>query len=71
MKILADKIDGGSREQARGLDRISQSMHDMERVTQSNAASAEQTAASAQQLTAQASLLQGVVEQLAALSNAA
>jgi hypothetical protein len=71
MKVLVDEINVGSQDQSKGIDRISRSIHEMEQVTQNNAAAAEETAAAAEELTAQAGVIRGIVEQLAALSDAA
>ena len=71
MKSLVDDINVGSQEQSKGIDQISRSIHEMEQITQSNAAAAEQTAAAAEELTVQARVINGIVEQLALLSNAA
>ena len=71
MKSLVDDINVGSQEQFKGVDQISRSIHEMEQITQSNVAAAEQTAAAAEELTVQARVINGIVEQLALLSNAA
>jgi len=71
MKVLVDEIDVGSQEQSKGITQISRSIHEMEQITQSNAAAAKETAAAAQELTAQAGVIRGIVGQLAALSSAA
>jgi len=44
---IIDEIDAASEEQAKGIRQINEAMNDMERLTQYNAASAEQSAASA------------------------
>jgi methyl-accepting chemotaxis protein len=67
MKILIDEISLGSQEQSKGIGQISSSIHQMEKVTQGNAAAAEQTASAAQQLTAQSNSVQEVVDQLTAM----
>ena len=71
MKTLVDEIQEGSRDQSKGIDQILRSIHDMEVVTQNNSAAAEQTAAASMNLTTQADSIRGIVEQLAALSDAA
>jgi methyl-accepting chemotaxis protein/methyl-accepting chemotaxis protein-1 (serine sensor receptor) len=40
VKNLVDEVNAGSQEQARGIGQISQSITEMERITQQNAASA-------------------------------
>ncbi len=70
MKVLVDEINLGSQEQSKGIGQISNSIHEMEKVTQSNAAASEQTAASAQQLTAQSQTVKQVVDELTAMVGA-
>jgi methyl-accepting chemotaxis protein len=70
MKLLVDEINLGSQEQSKGIDQISRTIHEMERVTQGNAASAEQSAAAAHQLTAQSQSVKDIVEHLNALIGA-
>jgi methyl-accepting chemotaxis protein len=70
MKLLVDEINLGSQEQSKGIDQISRTIHEMERVTQGNAASAEQSAAAAEQLTAQSESVRDIVEHLNALIGA-
>jgi methyl-accepting chemotaxis protein len=67
IKELVDAINLGSVEQTRGIDQISKSITQMEQVTQSSAASAEQGAAAAEQLNAQAESMKDVVDRLRAL----
>lgn len=64
MKILVDEINLGSIEQARGIDQIANAVAQMERVTQSSAANAEEGAAAAQQLSAQAQTMQDIVARI-------
>jgi methyl-accepting chemotaxis protein len=64
IKTLVEEINLGSAEQSRGIDQISNSITQMEQVTQSSAAGAEQGAAAAQELNAQAESLSDVVERL-------
>jgi hypothetical protein len=68
IKMLVDEIDVGSQKQSRGLDQISKSIHDMEQITHSNAAAAEQTATAAEHLTDQAAMIQEIFDRLVALS---
>jgi methyl-accepting chemotaxis protein len=64
IKVLVDEINLGSVEQSRGIDQISKSISQMESVTQSSAAGAEQGAAAAQQLTSQADTMNDAVSRL-------
>jgi len=67
MKLLVDEINLGSQEQSKGIDQVSRSIHEMEKVTQSNAASAEQSAAAAEELTAQSQSVRDIVNHLTSL----
>jgi methyl-accepting chemotaxis protein/methyl-accepting chemotaxis protein-1 (serine sensor receptor) len=67
IKDLIDEISVGSIEQSRGIDQISKSILEMEQVTQSSAASAEESAAAATQLNVQAQAMKDVVERLRAM----
>jgi methyl-accepting chemotaxis protein len=51
---LAAEVAGASREQTQGITQINVAMGQMDKITQSNAASAEESAAAAQELNAQA-----------------
>ncbi|MDP9050151.1 MAG: methyl-accepting chemotaxis protein [Acidobacteriota bacterium] len=67
IKTLVEEINLGSEEQSRGIEQISNSIIQMEQVTQSGAAGAEQGAAAAQQLNAQAESLNDVVIRLSSM----
>ncbi len=67
VKTLVDEVQLGSQEQARGINEVGKAIVQMERVTQSSAASAEEGAAAAEELTAQASTLQEIVDSLTAM----
>jgi methyl-accepting chemotaxis protein len=67
MKQLIDEINHGSQEQSRGVGQISGSIQQIEKVTQSSAASAEECAAAAEQLTAQSEAVRDIVVDLTAL----
>jgi methyl-accepting chemotaxis protein len=67
IKDLIDEISVGSVEQSHGIDQISKSILQMEQVTQSSAASAEESAAAAEQLNAQADAMKEIVERLRAM----
>lgn len=64
---LITDITTATNEQALGVDQINTAMAQMDKVTQSNAASAEETASSTEELTAQSDMLRGVVDELVLL----
>jgi methyl-accepting chemotaxis protein/methyl-accepting chemotaxis protein-1 (serine sensor receptor) len=68
VKILVDEVDTGSQEQSRGIEQIVSAIGQMERVTQRNAANAEQSAAASQELAAQAKSLYTIVERVRQLA---
>ena len=65
LKTLVDAVDADSRNQTRGIEQIASSVVQMQRVTQTTAASAEESAAAAQELDAQATTAQEIVRDLA------
>jgi methyl-accepting chemotaxis protein/methyl-accepting chemotaxis protein-1 (serine sensor receptor) len=67
VKILVDEVNLGSQEQARGIEQISKSIAEMDRVTQANAASSEETASASEQMSAQAEALQNIAGELRTL----
>jgi len=67
VKTLVDEVNLGSQEQARGIEQITKAITQMERVTQSTAASAEQSASAAEQLNAQSETMKDVVARLMAM----
>jgi methyl-accepting chemotaxis protein len=67
VKTLLDSVNLGSQEQARGIDHIAKAITQMDKVTQSTAASAEEGAAAAEELNAQSAMLKDIVQQLAAM----
>jgi methyl-accepting chemotaxis protein len=67
MDELAGEITAASNEQAGGIGQINQAVGQMDNVTQSNAANAEETAASAQELNAQAETMRRLVGDLVEL----
>ena len=67
IKTLVDEVNLGSQEQARGIEQIGKAIMQMEQVTQTTAANAEESAAAAEELTAQSETLKDVVERLAAM----
>ena len=64
---VANAVSKSSVEQARGVDQIAKAITDMERATQSTAASAEQGAAAAEELVAQSNALKAIVRDLTSL----
>ncbi|MEN8258510.1 MAG: methyl-accepting chemotaxis protein [Thermodesulfobacteriota bacterium] len=58
---LVSEISTASTEQAQGVEQIRLTISEMESVTQTNAASAEESAASSEELEMQAQLLEGIV----------
>jgi methyl-accepting chemotaxis protein len=64
VKTLVDEVDVGSHEQSRGIEQISMAVGQMEKVTQRNAANAEESAAASEELASQARSLYESVERL-------
>jgi methyl-accepting chemotaxis protein len=71
IKLLVEEIHHGSEEQMKGMQHIGRAVSQMEQVTQTTAASAEQGAAAAEQLSAQAVGLKEIVERLNVMVGAA
>jgi methyl-accepting chemotaxis protein/methyl-accepting chemotaxis protein-1 (serine sensor receptor) len=67
VKTLVDEVNLGSQEQARGIEHISKSIAEMDRVTQANAASAEESASASEEMSAQAEALQNIARELRTL----
>jgi methyl-accepting chemotaxis protein len=67
MDELAVEVAGASKEQTEGIQQINTAVGRMDQVTQSNAASAEESAAAAQELNAQAETMKQAVIALLAL----
>jgi methyl-accepting chemotaxis protein len=61
---LAGEVATASQEQSQGISQVNAAVTQMDKVTQSNAASAEESAAAAAELTAQAELLKDAVSDL-------
>ena len=61
VRSLVDQVHGGSREQQRAVERIGESLRQIEMVSQQAAAGAEEGSAAAEELTAQAGSLLDVV----------
>jgi len=64
---LVTEVAGASREQTDGITQINSAVGQMDKVTQSNAASAEETAAAAEELNSQAEIMKQSVGELLAL----
>jgi methyl-accepting chemotaxis protein len=58
------QVATASQEQSQGVSQVNMAVSQMDKVTQSNAASAEEIAASSEELSAQAAVLRGTVSQL-------
>jgi methyl-accepting chemotaxis protein/methyl-accepting chemotaxis protein-1 (serine sensor receptor) len=67
VKILVDEVHHGSQEQTRGIEEVAKAVVQMQQVSQTTAAGAEQSASAAQRLNAQSVRLKAVVEQLTAM----
>jgi methyl-accepting chemotaxis protein len=70
VKTLVDQIDLGSQEQARGLNEVSKAITQMEQLTQSTAATAEETASASEELTVQSDAMKEVVYRLSLMVGA-
>ena len=64
---LIGEIAAASKEQAQGIDQVNTAVAQMDKVTQQNAANAEESASASEQLTAQAESMNEIVTQLAML----
>ncbi|MGD9123500.1 MAG: methyl-accepting chemotaxis protein, partial [Desulfarculaceae bacterium] len=64
---LIAEIAAASDEQAKGIDEVNRAMGEMDKVTQQNAANAEESAAAAEELSGQADTMQGFVADLVSL----
>jgi len=67
IKNLVDEVKSGNTEQARGTEQIAKAIGEMERVTQSAAAHAEQSASAGEELSAQAMSTNEIVQKLTTL----
>jgi methyl-accepting chemotaxis protein len=66
---LVGEIAAASKEQAQGVDQINTAVSQMDKVTQQNAANAEESASASEELSAQAESMNQVVDQLVLLVN--
>jgi methyl-accepting chemotaxis protein len=64
---LVSEIAAASQEQAQGIDQVNTAVAQMDKVTQQNAANAEESASASEELSAQAESMKEVVGQLVAL----
>ena len=64
LRALFDKISQASKDQFEGIDQVSVSISEMEKVVQGNAATAEESASSAEELNSQAEQLDVYVSDL-------
>ena len=64
---LVSEIAAASQEQSQGIDQVNTAVNQMDKVTQQNAANAEESASASEELSAQAEQMGGIVEELAAL----
>jgi hypothetical protein len=71
VNALVGEIAAASNEQSQGITQINNSVSQMDKVTQSNAAGAEQTAAASEQLSAQAAEMASTVRELISMVNGA
>ena len=67
VKKLVDEVHVGSQEQWKGIQEISKALTQIDHVTQTNAAAAEQGASASEQLSGQSQMLRDMVETLTAL----
>jgi methyl-accepting chemotaxis protein len=70
VKQLVDGVSVASRQQSQGIDQVSQAVSQMEKVTQTTAATAEESAAASEELNAQAEGVMQVVGKLERLVTA-
>jgi len=64
VKELVDRVNVGSQEQARGMDQIQTAIAEMEKVTQKNAAGAEESASAGAELSGHADYLRSLVREM-------
>jgi len=64
VKTLMVQVNSGSQEQARGIEQIGKAITQMQQVTQTTAANAQEGAAAAEELDSQAATMKDIVERL-------
>jgi methyl-accepting chemotaxis protein len=67
IKTLVDEVNMGSQEQSRGIEQVAKAIIQMEQLTQSTTASAEESASAAEELTAQSETMKEAVAILQAM----
>lgn len=70
VKGLIDEVSAASQQQTQGIDQVTQAIMQMEKVTHTTAATAEESAAASEELNAQAEQSMDVVARLEALVGA-
>jgi methyl-accepting chemotaxis protein len=71
VKGFVDEVSVSSRQQAQGIQQVSQAITQMEKVTQTTAATAEESAAASEELNAQAEMSRELVAELRRLAGRA
>ena len=69
VNALIGEIAAASKEQSQGISQVNTAVGEMDKVTQSNAASAEESASASEELSSQAVQMKGIVDELTALVN--
>ena len=64
VRILVEEVNAGSVEQARGVEQVASSIAQMEKVTQSVAANAEESASASEELSSQSEAVRAIVTRL-------
>ncbi|MFP4052866.1 MAG: methyl-accepting chemotaxis protein [Phycisphaerae bacterium] len=64
---IIEQVANGGQEQAKGIEQISESLNEMDTVTQRNAATAEESASASEELSGQAEMLMDTVRELQSL----
>ncbi|MBW8014671.1 MAG: DUF3365 domain-containing protein [Planctomycetes bacterium] len=64
---LVGEIAAASQEQSQGIDQVNTAVNQMDKVTQANAANAEESASASEELSAQAEQMNSIVDELSAL----
>jgi methyl-accepting chemotaxis protein len=67
VKTIAEQVSGASEQQRLGIEQVTKSLMELERITQSTAATAEESAAASEELHAQAETAMAAVGDLAAV----
>jgi methyl-accepting chemotaxis protein len=64
---LVGEIAAASQEQSKGIDQVNVAVNQMDKITQQNAANAEESASASEEMNAQAEQMKGVVQELVAI----